>query len=68
MRGMMAMFRADDVNATIATIQKKEIVNRLCVSWCGGKYDIGFDQVWDAWQIEGPEMVWYFHGVPHMNL
>ncbi len=33
MRGMLVMFREDDVNATIATIQKKEIVNWLCVSW-----------------------------------
>ncbi len=67
MRGMMAMFRADDVNATIETIEKTEIVNRLHVSWYDGKYDIGSDRVWDTWQIEGPEMVWYFRGEPHIH-
>jgi hypothetical protein len=67
MRGMLAMFREDDVNATIDTIRKKDIVSRLNVSWYGGRYDIGSDQVWDTWQIEGPEMVWYFRGVPHIH-
>ena len=67
MRGMMAMFRADDVNATIETIKKKKVVDRLQISWYGGQYDIGSDQVWDTWQIEGPDMVWYFRGVPHIH-
>ena len=67
MRGMMAMFREDDVKATINTIRKKEIVNQLQVSWYGGQYDIGSDQVWDTWQMEGPDMVWYFRGVPHIH-
>ncbi len=67
MRGMMAMFRQGDVTATIETIRKKKIVDQLQVSWYGGKYDIGSDQVWDTWQIEGPDMVWYFRGVPHIH-
>ncbi|MEZ5356402.1 MAG: DUF3500 domain-containing protein [Bryobacteraceae bacterium] len=67
MRDMMAVFREDDVKATIETIRKKKIVDRLQVSWYGGKYDIGSDKVWDTWQIEGPEMVWYFRGVPHIH-
>lgn len=67
MRGMMAMFRKDDVNATIETIEMKGIVDRLHVSWFEGKYDIGSDRVWDTWQIEGPDMVWYFRGEPHIH-
>jgi hypothetical protein len=67
MRGMLAMFREDDVKATIETIRKKQIINRLRVSWYAGQYDIGSDQVWDTWQIEGPDMVWYFRGVPHIH-
>ena len=67
MRGMMAMFREDDVKATIETIRKKELLNQLHVSWYGGQYDIGSDKVWDTWQIEGPNMVWYFRGVPHIH-
>jgi hypothetical protein len=67
MRGMLAMFREEDVKATIETIRKKETINRLQVSWYGGQYDIGSDKVWDIWQIEGPDMVWYFRGVPHIH-
>ncbi len=67
MKGMLAMFREDDINASMATIEKNAIVDRLHVSWYAGKYDIGSDRVWDTWQIEGPEMVWYFRGEPHIH-
>ncbi|MFO1066385.1 MAG: DUF3500 domain-containing protein [Pirellulales bacterium] len=67
MRGMLAMFREDDVNATISSIEKHKIVDQLHVSWYQGKYDIGSDKVWDTWQIEGPDMVWYFRGYPHIH-
>jgi hypothetical protein len=67
MRGMLAMFRKDDVDATIKAIEGNKVVNRLHVSWYGGKYDIGSDRVWDTWQIEGPDMVWYFRGEPHIH-
>ena len=25
------------------------------------------DGVWDVWQIEGPNMVWFFRGEPHVH-
>ncbi|MFN7934119.1 MAG: DUF3500 domain-containing protein [Bryobacteraceae bacterium] len=67
MRSMLAMFRQDDVNATIDTIRKKNLVDDLTVSWFSGKYDVGSDKVWDTWQIESPNLVWYFRGVPHIH-
>ena len=67
MKSMLAMFREDDVAATIAHIEKKRMVDQLHVAWYDGKYDIGGDKVWDTWQIEGPEMVWYFRGEPHIH-
>ncbi len=67
MRGMLAMFRQDDVNATMESIEKRQIVDKLQVSWYTGKFDIGSDKVWDTWQIEGPELVWYFRGYPHIH-
>ena len=67
MRKMMAMFREDDVAATMETIKNQGVVERLHVSWFDGKYDIGSDKVWDTWQIEGPDMVWYFRGEPHIH-
>ncbi len=29
--------------------------------------DIGGDGVWDNWRLEGPHMVWYFRGAPHVH-
>ncbi|MGE3776386.1 MAG: DUF3500 domain-containing protein [Pirellulaceae bacterium] len=29
--------------------------------------DIGNDGVWDVWMLEGPAMVWYFRGAPHVH-
>ena len=29
--------------------------------------DVGRDQVWDVWQIEGPSMICYFRGDPHVH-
>ncbi len=57
MRGMLAMFRQDDVDATVSSIDSRNMLGELHISWFGGKYDIGEDKVWDTWQIEGPNMV-----------
>ena len=29
--------------------------------------DVGRDLVWDVWQIEGPSMICYFRGDPHVH-
>ncbi len=30
--------------------------------------DIGNDQIWDCWRIEGPSFVWYYRGAPHVHV
>ncbi len=30
--------------------------------------DIGKDQVWDNWRLEGPAFVWHFRGAPHVHV
>jgi hypothetical protein len=67
MRAMLACFRADDVAATMKSIEERKMIDSLFVSCFGGAYDIGGDGVWDVWQIEGPELVWYFRGTPHIH-
>lgn len=67
MRLMLACFRKDDVDATMRSIQERGLIQQLFVSCYGGKYDIGSDRVWDTWQIEGPDFVWYFRGMPHIH-
>lgn len=29
--------------------------------------DLGNDGVWDVWQLEGPRLLWYFRGAPHVH-
>ncbi len=29
--------------------------------------DVGNDKVWDNWIVEGPSMVWFFRGDPHVH-
>jgi hypothetical protein len=67
MRRMLACFRQADVDATMRTIEREEVSGKLFISCYGGQFDIGGDQVWDTWQIEGPELVWYFRGYPHIH-
>lgn len=30
--------------------------------------DVGNDQVWDVWRIEGPSFVWHYRGNPHVHV
>ncbi|GMU23665.1 MAG: hypothetical protein AMXMBFR13_37430 [Phycisphaerae bacterium] len=30
--------------------------------------DLGNDQEWDNWRLEGPALVWYFRGYPHVHI
>jgi len=30
--------------------------------------DIGGDETWDNWRLEGPSFVWYFRGSPHVHV
>lgn len=30
--------------------------------------DIGNDELWDNWRLEGPSFVWYFRGKPHVHV
>lgn len=30
--------------------------------------DLGKDQVWDNWRLEGPSFVWHFRGAPHVHV
>jgi len=58
------------------TVDREEV--RGCLERQGGldgcrlafysKGDIGNDQVWDNWRLEGPAFVWHFRGAPHVHV
>lgn len=34
----------------------------------GKSADLGDDNEWDVWRLEGPSFVWHFRGVPHVHV
>jgi len=63
---LLAPFREVDVRETLKLVDAAGF-DDLHMSFYKNQ-DIGGDGVWDVWQIEGPSMVWYFRGSPHVHV
>ncbi|HZR18999.1 MAG TPA: DUF3500 domain-containing protein [Verrucomicrobiae bacterium] len=62
---LLAPFRKQDVEQALKFIKENNF-EKLHLAFYKNP-DIGNDGVWDVWQIEGPAMVWYFRGAPHVH-
>lgn len=62
---LLAMFRKEDADEAMKLVRNSGMDNLHMAFY--KKQDIGKDGVWDVWQIEGPSMVWYFRGSPHVH-
>ena len=62
---VLAPFRKEDVDEAMKLIEAAGF-DHLHMAFYKNA-DIGNDGVWDVWQIEGPKMVWYFRGKPHVH-
>ena len=65
MKDMLAPFRKKDAAESMKLIEKNGFDN-LHIAYYKNE-DIGKDQTWDVWQVEGPAMLWYFRGRPHVH-
>ena len=65
MKDVLAPFREVDRNESMKMVEANGFDN-LHFSYYKNM-DIGRDGVWDVWQIEGPAVVWYFRGSPHVH-
>ena len=65
MSDVLAPFRKADVAECMKLIKVNGIDHLHMSFYKNG--DIGKDGVWDIWQIEGPAMLWYFRGSPHVH-
>jgi len=65
MSDLLAPFRKQDADEAIKLIKANGFENLHMAFY--KNLDIGNDGVWDVWQIEGPAMVWYFRGAPHVH-
>ena len=66
MADVLAPFRKEDAAESMKLIEKNGFENLHMAFYSGN--DVGKDGVWDVWQIEGPAMVWYFRGDPHVHV
>jgi hypothetical protein len=65
MADLLAPFRKADADEAMKLIEKAGF-DHLHMAFYKNM-DIGQDGVWDVWQIEGPSMLWYFRGAPHVH-
>jgi hypothetical protein len=65
MADVLAPFRKGDAQESMRLIEKNGFDNLHMAFY--KTQDLGEDGVWDVWQIEGPAMVWYFRGDPHVH-
>lgn len=65
MADLLAPFRQADADEAMKLVEANGFDHlHLAFSKSG---DLGDDGVWDVWQIEGPAMLWYFRGSPHVH-
>jgi hypothetical protein len=64
---LLLPFRQQDVREAMKYIKAGGGVDALHLSFYKN-LDIGNDSVWDVWQLESPNMVWYFRGHPHVHV
>jgi hypothetical protein len=69
LRDLLAPFRKKDADEVMKLVRGASGtgMDDLHISFYKG-HDIGSDGVWDVWQVEGPNMVWYFRGQPHVHV
>jgi hypothetical protein len=62
---LLAPFRKRDADEALKHVEAGGIDN-LHLAFYKGE-NIGDDDVWDVWQLEGPNMISYFRGKPHVH-
>jgi Protein of unknown function (DUF3500) len=65
MADVLAPFRKEDADEAMKLIELNGF-DHLHMAFYKNQ-DVGKDGVWDVWQIEGPAMLWFFRGDPHVH-
>lgn len=64
---LLLPFRREDAGEALRYIKKRGGVDSLSLSFYRN-LDLGNDSVWDVWQLESQNMIWYFRGHPHVHV
>jgi len=65
MDDLLAPFRQPDADEAMKLVDAAGLENLNLAFF--KQQDLGNDGVWDVWQLEGPDMFWYFRGYPHVH-
>jgi Protein of unknown function (DUF3500) len=65
-RIILAPYREEDVDEALAVLKAGGGLDALRMSFYESD-DIGKDQEWDIWRLEGPTWVTHFRGAPHVH-
>jgi hypothetical protein len=60
-------YRKSDQDEAVACLTKQGGLDACHLAFYE-EGDIGRDQVWDNWRLEGPSFVWHFRGKPHVHI
>jgi hypothetical protein len=67
LRILTEMYRTSDQDEVQRCLQKQGGLDACQLSFYADQ-DLGKDQVWDNWRLEGPSFVWHYRGAPHVHV
>ena len=67
MGDLLAPYRQADREEAMKCVTAAGGVDKIHLSYYQQE-DIGKDNVWDIWRLEGPAFVWHFRGAPHIHV
>jgi hypothetical protein len=63
---ILSPYREEDVNEAVSVLKQGGGLDSLHMAFYESE-DVGKDQEWDIWRLEGPTFVWHFRGAPHVH-
>jgi len=64
---LLAPYRSADQEEVRACLKAQGGLEKCSLAFYS-EGDLGEDQEWDNWRLEGPSFVWYFRGTPHVHV
>jgi hypothetical protein len=64
---LLEPYRKEDQDEALACLKQQGGLDKCFLAFYK-EGDIGDDQEWDNWRLEGPSFVWYFRGEPHVHV
>jgi hypothetical protein len=64
---LLEPYRQSDQDEVVACLKAQGGLEKCSLAFYQDN-DIGGDEVWDNWRLEGPSFVWYFRGSPHVHV